>query len=1086
MLFSMSGIVSARDASLVNQEKKTYVVLLDAPALYSPDRVSLLSDRYSDTDYRDALIQLQEEIKALIPAASPFSLRQAKTQEVSYSYTDVLNGFTINCDKSTADYIKTIDGVKAVFENFTLQCPEIKDSTENSPLVDTNTEVLQTAQVSAASSGEMMNTQTVYDELGFDGEGRAIAILDTAINVNHDYYKISDGKNVKYEKDDIAQIINNASATNNAFLVSATADTAYRNEKIPYAYNYVTNSSDVTKGPNYHGAHVAGIAAGNSVNVSDGVISGIAPEAQILFFGVFQQSGGAEFIHIAAALEDAVKFDVDAINLSLGIPNASENADIIEATGKSAYNELVEAARNKGITVVFAAGNDNRSSLLTKDIDYGTADNRNYQYSSKVGSVQSEYTYTTYLQDQNGNKYPCIPKGVTNLTENLEVAKCASGSAADINSANVSGKAALIMMPDDIVSEGASVYAARAKSAGAAAVILASSSEDVADGTANFPYPLFVVSHHTGEQMKNAATTLKYVNEKAVIKSTEAPRANKFSSYGYSDNLDITVDFSAPGGNVYSSFGGKSQYVTNSGTSMAAPQIAGATALMYQYVEEKFPEVTGETKVMLVKNLLSSTATTVYDENGAIASVRKTGAGLIQLDKAMSTNIILTAKNSQETKINLGADLTASFDVKFTAHNLSNSPVTFSEVDVELSTDEYKMYTGKGYGFCGLRKLTAEVSGASYVTVPANSSCDVTLTVTLSDSDIAHLNTAMINGFFIDGKVTLKNSSENCDVGIPFSGFYGNWASMPIMTETEFLENFSMRAVSDEAYNFVPPLVTVKENGEIVMPISQNPDEIADSFIAESRLFALANPTRNAYMTIKYNDTVVAENIFINKSFNLGNYLNDILLRDLTEDSTITVELRLPYYKEGNQKQTFTIKLVNDTKYPVISNIYAKNSDGTDYSYITASDNYGISTITAYAIDKDENQYLRDVYMGAKRTGGAKFDLTDLDYIEYIVYDGAFNAIVLVPYINIDVEDGTAYYTNITHEAVSGIPMLATYGENNKMKELVPLASGKISVAAYDAMEFDVSSYKGKNYKLFFWADMDKTLRPICESYSTN
>ena len=48
--------------------------------------------------------------------------------------------------------------------------------------------------------------------------------------------------------------------------VKLTADVLYRSEKVPYGFNYVDRSLDVTHDNDYagdHGTHVAGIAAAN-------------------------------------------------------------------------------------------------------------------------------------------------------------------------------------------------------------------------------------------------------------------------------------------------------------------------------------------------------------------------------------------------------------------------------------------------------------------------------------------------------------------------------------------------------------------------------------------------------------------------------------------------------------------------------------------------------------------------------------------------------------------------------------------------------------------------------------------------------
>ena len=104
LIISCMGVVSARKTEA---EKKTYIVVLEAPAVYSPDRVTFYGT--DDDMYREALLELQAEVKAQINGGvSTYSLRNI---ERTYTYTDVLNGFTVNVDEATAEKIKAIEGV---------------------------------------------------------------------------------------------------------------------------------------------------------------------------------------------------------------------------------------------------------------------------------------------------------------------------------------------------------------------------------------------------------------------------------------------------------------------------------------------------------------------------------------------------------------------------------------------------------------------------------------------------------------------------------------------------------------------------------------------------------------------------------------------------------------------------------------------------------------------------------------------------------------------------------------------------------------------------------------------------------------
>ncbi len=62
-----------------------------------------------------------------------------------------------------------------------------------------------------------------------------------------------------------------------------------------------------------------------------------------------------------------------------------------------------------------------------------------------------------------------------------------------------------------------------------------------------------------------------------------------FSSWGVPGDLSLKPEITAPGGNIYSVNGlvpGGTAYEVMSGTSMAAPQVAGLAALAAQYIQE--------------------------------------------------------------------------------------------------------------------------------------------------------------------------------------------------------------------------------------------------------------------------------------------------------------------------------------------------------------------------------------------------------------------------------------------------------------------------------------------------------------------
>jgi serine protease len=98
-----------------------------------------------------------------------------------------------------------------------------------------------------------------------------------------------------------------------------------------------------------HGTHVAGTIAQVTNN---GVgVAGVAPGVRILPLKTLSAQGSGSSDHIAAAIDEAVDQGADVINLSLG----------------GGYSEIIHkaviAARDEGVLVFAAAGNDGRRSV---------------------------------------------------------------------------------------------------------------------------------------------------------------------------------------------------------------------------------------------------------------------------------------------------------------------------------------------------------------------------------------------------------------------------------------------------------------------------------------------------------------------------------------------------------------------------------------------------------------------------------------------------------------------------------------------------------------------------------------------------
>ena len=175
----------------------------------------------------------------------------------------------------------------------------------------------------------------------------------------------------KFTKDYISGVLQAADLNAEVLMPDVTADDVYLSAKIPFAFDYDGKDAQVAPGSKWeaenleHGTHVAGIAAGYAVDGEGAVtFSGVAPDAQVIPMKVFDDSGtGAATTTILAALEDAYRLGVDAVNLSLGSYGGFTVDE--DALINDVYNKLDDA----GIMVITAVGNETSSSYMNS---YGT------------------------------------------------------------------------------------------------------------------------------------------------------------------------------------------------------------------------------------------------------------------------------------------------------------------------------------------------------------------------------------------------------------------------------------------------------------------------------------------------------------------------------------------------------------------------------------------------------------------------------------------------------------------------------------------------------------------------------------------
>ena len=553
----------------------------------------------------------------------------------------------------------------------------------------------------------------------------------------------------------------------------------YRTEKVAYGYCYIDKDLDVTHetdAEGEHGSHVAGIAAANRylpdgnggyVSALDSVhMHGAAPDAQVLVMKVFGDEGGAYDSDYTAAIEDAIVLGADTINLSLGSTSPGPSKARTEA-----YQKIFDDLENASSVVTVSSGNAGYWAENAEPIGYLYSDGVSMQTDGQPGSYANSLTVASVDNDGFIGNYflmgsdPIAMSETTGFTnkpistivgehEFVFFSEDATKYAVD-----AAGNNLLLAYADAVkdkivfVSRGQSSFYQKhdaAAAAGALACVVynnqsGSINMDLSDSTAAIP--CVSITQADGELIRKQAEpvyaedgkTVLYYTGKIEVRGKEPVRFNRdyktiseFSSWGVPGDLTLKPEIAAPGGNIYSlnglhnstsgMQGGHQDYELMSGTSMAAPQIAGIGALVKQYIESKGLSRSDLTDRALAQSIMMSTAEPVVNnENDAYYPVIQQGAGMVNAAAATSADSYIKMQADAtaswadgKVKAELGDDpaRTGSYDFSFTVNNLDGRTHAYA-LSAELFTQALLDYEGQSY----MDTLTTPLSAAVTWTV---------------------------------------------------------------------------------------------------------------------------------------------------------------------------------------------------------------------------------------------------------------------------------------------------------------------------------------------------------------------------------
>ncbi|MFV9505024.1 MAG: S8 family serine peptidase [Oscillochloridaceae bacterium umkhey_bin13] len=731
--------------------------LFDRPAILSYSE-ALQRPNLSETQAIQVGVNQVERIERA--QAQVLNVLQTTAPDVAvlYQVSRTFNGIAVVADASQIAALRQLPGVRAI-QRLALHEPN------------------------HSTSVPLIGAPDVWQSLGLTGSGIKIGIIDTGIDYVHTMFggsgKSSDLADAR-SADNNVQLTGPTDVPVGFTVLNTAGDQLYPSTKViggfdfaGDAYNAAGSGAALIPRPDAnpmdcpaslgggHGSHVAGTAGGYGVNANGTtyagpwdtttpfstlrIAPGVAPEAELYALRVFGCTGSTALTTLAIDWSVDPNGDgdfsdrLDVINMSLGATygtpddpsaRASDNAAaagviVVASAGNSGDLYYVSGSPGSSIRTITVASSVDSSDVVDAFMVTGINGSsvEPASFSVEFNWAASAPLTAPLVYDPTFNGCTARPAGTfTGQVVLVDWAPVGTstfpcGSIARSNNAQNAGAVGIIM------ASGLPFFdTSIAGNAGIRAVC-----------------PTFTV----GQTLKAALDAgpvditfdFAYRNTLTFIRPEADDTLSTFTSRGPRgrDNL-LKPDIAAPGQSIFSASAGTGDRGSSlNGTSMAAPHIAGAMALLRQ----QYPTWSVEELKALVMNTAGNDLFTGVNRTGTKFAPQRVGAGRVDVPEAMANQVIaFDAARPEGVNVSFGfVEVPALLEVERTVRvvNKGTSAATYA-----IGYDPRTEVPGVSYSFPDGDSVTVAPGGTATFRVWLTA--DPSLMTNARDSTVSAVN----------------------------------------------------------------------------------------------------------------------------------------------------------------------------------------------------------------------------------------------------------------------------------------------------------------------------------------------------------